>query len=453
MSKNWKPEIQTWPVTKLTGYARNTKHHNERQVNALAGSISAYGFVVPILADSQGIIIAGHCRVEAAKKLGMQEVPVIVADHLSEGEVRALRLADNRLNESPWDTDMLRFELKGLEDMGIDLSLAAFGDIPDITKFIEDGKIVDGLFDSPRHTGEEQPESLEVVEGEDDVPEVHEKLTWVKPGDLWTLGKHRLLCGDSTDPKNFERVLAGEKVDLIWTDPPYGVDMVAKNKMLNKATGQSSLTSPIHGDDLSVDKLEPIIRAVFCNINANLAHKSSYYVCSPQGGELGLMMMMMMQESGIQCRHMCIWVKNAPVFSMGRLDYDYQHEPILYGWSKKRVHEFHGNGPFTKSIWKVDREPNKLHPTMKPIALVENALLNSSLSGDVVMDPFGGGGSTLIAAEKHNRRARLIEIDPHYCGIILRRFAEFSGSDPVREDGAKLSELMEQDADRVSDSR
>jgi DNA modification methylase len=181
-------------------------------------------------------------------------------------------------------------------------------------------------------------------------------------------------------------------------------------------------------DDIPVSELKPIIEAAFKNIESVLAKKSSYYVCSPQGGELGLMMMMM-QDAGLPCRHMIVWVKNAPVFSMGRLDYDYQHEPILYGWSKNRTHYFAGKGEFTKSVWSVSREPNKLHPTMKPISLIENAVMNSSDPGMLVIDFFLGSGSTLIACEKNNRRCFGMEIDPQYCQVILERWKGVTGKE------------------------
>lgn len=447
MSKNWKPEIQTWPVTKLTGYARNTKHHNERQVNALAGSISAYGFVVPILADSQGIIIAGHCRVEAAKKLGMQEVPVIVADHLSEGEVRALRLADNRLNESPWDTDMLRFELKGLEDMGIDLSLAAFGDIPDLTKFIEDGKIVDGLFDSPRHTGEEQPESLEVVEGEDDVPEVPEKLTWVKPGDLWTLGRHRLLCGDSTKRADVERLMGSERAQLWSSDPPYGIDFVA----IAKEKCQSQKYDDIENDDLQDEALKDFI---FSAIDASLP-----FMQKPFAFYMWHAMKMQAYFSqaaaaaaaaGILFHRQIIWEK--PQFVFGRGHYHWKHELCLMGWLKGHEPPFYGERN-QDTIWKIGRENDKIHPTQKPVEIFAIPIRNHLKTGEIVYEPFSGSGSNLIAAEKMGVRCFGMELSAHYCAVILRRWAEFTGNDPVRSDGTKLSELMEQDAGGVSDSR
>lgn len=237
------------------------------------------------------------------------------------------------------------------------------------------------------------------------------------------------MCGDSTSAEDVDRLMDGTKADMVFTDPPYGVSYENKcAEVFGQISGRK-----IENDNCSVADLKPIIEAAFKNIDRILAKQSVYYVCSPQGGELGLMMIMMMQESGIPCRHMIVWVKNAPVFSMGKLDYDYQHEPIMYGWSKNRTHQFFGKGSMTKSIWPVSREPNKLHPTMKPITLIENALLNSTETDMIVADLFGGSGSTMIAAEKTARRARLMEIDPQYVQVAIDRWRQYTGSDDVKK--------------------
>jgi DNA modification methylase len=222
-----------------------------------------------------------------------------------------------------------------------------------------------------------------------------------------------------------------QKADMIFMDPPYGVGYQEKNKMLKrngKSNGKRS-EEPISGDDGGKDAAKAIVGPAFKNASSSLKDGGAYYVCSPQGGELG-MIMMMMKEAGISCRHMIIWVKDSSVFSMGRLDYDYQHEPILYGW--KGSHTFHGAGEHKTSVWSVPRpKASKLHPTMKPIELVENAILNSSQRGEIVLDLFGGSGTTIIAAEQQQRKARLMEIDPAYVDVIKTRWEELTGKKAV----------------------
>lgn len=255
-----------------------------------------------------------------------------------------------------------------------------------------------------------------------------------KTGDLITLGNHRIVCGDSTKPDDVRLLMDGVKADMVFTDPPYGVGYEKKS---DEILGNGRKSSKISGDDLSREDLEKIISGAFKSIYENIKDDASYYITSPQGGELGLMMMMMMMmQAGIQCRHCLIWVKNSPVFSMGRLDYDYQHEPILYGWKKK--HHFFGKGAHTKSTWQINRpSESKLHPTMKPVELIENAVLNSTQKNMVVLDLFLGSGSTMIACEKTGRRCYGIEIDPVYCDVIVKRWAEYSGAKSILRNGKK----------------
>lgn len=222
-----------------------------------------------------------------------------------------------------------------------------------------------------------------------------------------------------------EKHLVREEVDMAFTDPPYGVSYEAKTKNI---VNQRKVPLKIENDDIPLSELKVVISKAFDGIDSVLADKSCYYICSPQGGSGMLMMMTMMQESRIPCRHMIVWVKNAPVFSMGRLDYDYRHEPILFGWSKNRVHrKSTGAGSMKSSVWEVAREQNRVHPTMKPIALMENAIINSCPTKGSVYDPFLGSGSTLIACEKTKRKCYGMEIDPHYVDVIVKRWEEYSG--------------------------
>lgn len=383
-------------------------------MSKIASSIRAFGFTNPILISPDNDIIAGHGRARAAAKLGLEHVPCIRLGHLTETERRAYVIADNRLAlNAGWDTVMLGLEIKELDAEQFDLDLLGFDETEIEALLNPELDPEDGLTDP------------------DAVPENVE--TRCKPGDLWTLGGHRLLCGDSTDVLQVERLMGGEKADMVFTDPPYGVSYEKKcNEIANQS--KTRKTSKIAADDMSVDDLKEVIQAAFNNINVVLADKSSYYICSPQGGELGLMMMMMMQEADIPCRHMIIWAKNAPVFSMGRLDYDYQHEPILFGWSPKRTHyKSTQDGQWKSSVWSCAREPNKVHPTMKPVDLPTNAITNSCPRSGRVLDLFGGSGSTMIACEKTGRHGYTMEIDPFYCDVILTRWEQFTGKTAILE--------------------
>jgi len=399
-------------LVQLLPYARNSRTHSDEQVAQIAASIKEFGFTNPVLIDSDNGIIAGHGRVKAAARLNYESVPCVRLGHLTPTARRAYVIADNRLAlNAGWDTSMLSLELKDLKADEFDLDLLGF----------ESGE-VEALLNP-----EVPPE-----EGHTDPDEVPDEVeTRCKPGDVWILGEHRLLCGDSTNVQHVERLMGGEKADMVFTDPPYGVSYENKcNEIANQS--KTRKISKITGDDLSLDDLKDVIQAAFNNINIVLADKSSYYICLPQGGELGMMMMMMMQESNIPCRHMIIWVKNAPTFSMGRLDYDYQHEPILYGWSPNRTHnKSTREGQWNSSTWTCSREPNKVHPTMKPVDLMVNAIANSCPSNGRVLDLFLGSGSTLIACQKTGRRCFGMEIDPHYCDVILKRWENFTGKTAV----------------------
>jgi len=274
-----------------------------------------------------------------------------------------------------------------------------------------------------------------------------------KRGEVYICGEHRLMCGDSTSAADVTRLMDGEKADMVFTDPPYGVAIGDKNAAIVAANGGNSITKNIIGDTLKTDELYKMLVAAMTNLRKSCADNCSYYVSSPQGGELGLMMMMMMmRDAGLEVRHMLVWVKSSACFSLGRLDYDYKHEPIFYTWTKS--HDFHGDYSTsviddTKPLEKMSKSELKelchalqqqretsviycdkpakseLHPTMKPVALVGRFMRNSSRRGQIVADFFGGSGTTMIAAESLGRKARLMELDPHYCDVIRKRWAEF----------------------------
>ena len=256
---------------------------------------------------------------------------------------------------------------------------------------------------------------------DDDIDDNTEQIT--KYGDLWELGRHRLLCGDSTKAEDVERLMNGCKADMVFTDPPYGVSYSEKNKFLNKYQEGNRIQTEIKNDNLNIKNFESdLILPAFVNIYNISADYSSYYITVPQGGYLLFTIMSIMEKSKLSLHQMLIWNKNNHV--LGRSDYNYKHEPILYGWAKK--HKFYGNGSQIFSVWNFDKPiKSDLHPTMKPVALIENAILNSSITGNIVSDLFLGSGSTLIACEKTNRICYGMELDEYYCDIIVKRYCDW----------------------------
>lgn len=403
-----KTKIQWRPIDDVIPYPNNPRH-NDDAVEYVANSIKEFGWQQPIVVDANGAIIAGHTRHKAAKLLGMDTVPVVVADNLTPAQVNAYRLADNKTSEAAtWDMEALSVELEGLE---IDFDMTDFGF--DMTEF---------SFSS---------EHVEVVE--DKVPEGNDVPTVCERGDVWILGDHRLMCGDSSSKDDISILVAGGgSPTMVFTDPPYGVAIGDKNKMLESVQKSGRITENIIGDTLSTEELYDLLVKCFTNLREVCDESCSYYVSSPQGGEIGLMMMMMMRDAGLPVRHNLIWAKNSATFSMGRLDYDYKHEPIFYTWTKR--HNFYGENQNTLLEFDKPRA-NKLHPTMKPVALVARLMENSSRPDDTVMDIFGGSGTTLIAAEQLGRKCLMMELDPHYCDVIIARWEELTGRKAVKDNG------------------
>ena len=401
----------------LTPYEKNSRTHSPQQIDQIVNSIKEFGFTNPVLIDGKNGIIAGHARVEASKKIGMKEIPCIRLANLSNAQKKAYIIADNKLAlNAGWDDNALKIEFTELKDLDFDLSLTGFdnGEIDQI--LIGNGK--EGLTD------------------QDAVPEVgDEPIT--KEGDLWVLGDHRLICGDSTNIEHVNRLMAGQKADIVFTDPPYGVSIGEKNRFLQTFQKSGRNTTDIVSDDMKPEELkDKILIPAFVNLRSILADNATVFLTAPQGGELG-MMMMMMKEAGLPVRHVLIWKKNSPTFSMGRLDYDYQHEPILLTWGKK--HEYYGAGQHRTSVWEIDKPTSsKEHPTMKPVELYVNAYLNNSKAGDIAYEPFSGSGTAFIASEKVGRKCRGIEISPHYCDVIIKRWEEFTGKKAVLETAREL---------------
>ena len=396
-------KIEQWPTARLLPYARNARTHSEDQVAQIAASIAEFGFTNPILAGSDGIIVAGHGRLAAAQKLGLEIVPVVVLDHLTPTQRRALVIADNRIAENAgWDLDVLRVELEALQLEGFDLDITGF-DADALADLLAD--------DEPDNEGQT---------GEDAVPEVAETPI-SRPGDVWIMGQHRLLCGDATVVESYDRLMQGDEADMVFTDPPYNVNYAnsAKDKMRGKDRA-------ILNDNLGEGFYDFLLAA----LTPTVAHCRGAIYVAMSSSELDTLQSAF-RAAGGHCSTFIIWAKNT--FTLGRADYQRQYEPILYGWPEGAQRHWCGDRD-QGDVWSIKKpQKNDLHPTMKPVELVERAIRNSSRPGNVVLDPFGGSGTTLIAAEKSGRIARLIELDPKYVDVIVRRWEEFTGKQAIRE--------------------
>ncbi len=394
-------QIEYRPVDLLIPYARNAKQHSDAQVAQIAASIREFGWGTPILVDGSNNVIAGHGRLLAARKLGMSEVPVVPMDHLTDTQRRALILADNKIGENAnWDDELLGLELSELSDAGFNLEL---------TGFTEDEW--EALI-----AGEET--NKEGLTDEDEVPEVPENPI-SKPDDLWLLGEHKLLCGDATKADAYKALLGDELVDMSFTDPPYNVNYAntAKDKLRGKHR-------PILNDNLG-ENFQAFLEAACQNVLT--VTKGAVYIAM-SSSELDTLQSAF-RSAGGKWSTFIIWAKNT--FTLGRADYQRQYEPILYGWKEGTDHYWCGARD-QGDVWQIKKPvKNDLHPTMKPVELVERAVRNSSKTRDIVLDPFGGSGSTLIACEKAGRRARLIEMDPKYCDVIVSRWESFSGKQAI----------------------
>jgi DNA modification methylase len=397
-------KIETWPIERLIPYARNARSHSEAQVAQIAASIAEFGFNNPVLVGADGGIIAGHARVLAARKLGFMGIPIIVLGHLTENQKRAFVLADNKLAlNAGWDFEMLRLELEALAAQNYDLRLTGFDEL-------ELAEVM-----AQKATGSLDPDAVPELESE----------PVSRLGDMWTLGKHRLLCGDGTCGDELARVLDGKPCQLVFTDPPYNVDYRGKRPDKMK---------------LANDNLGPEF-AAFLRLacDAILAvSQGAVYICM-SSSELATLQSAFCDAGG-HWSTWIIWAKNT--FTLGRSDYQRQYEPILYGWREGAKHYWCGDRN-QSDVWLVDKPVrNDLHPTMKPVDLVGRAIRNSSRHGAVVLDPFGGAGSTMISCENLDRKARLIEIDPRYVDVTVRRWQSYTGSKAFLEsDGRSFEEI------------
>ena len=380
--------VERRPVSALLPYIRNARTHSDEQVAQIAASIREWGWTMPVLIDEAGTIIAGHGRVLAAQRLGLAEIPVMVATGWSEAKRRAYVIADNKLAlNAGWDEELLSLEIGDLKGLEVDLRLTGFGEI-ELVK-LQLGTDDDG---DPDEAPEPPVDPISRL------------------GDLWICGEHRVLCGDATVRADVEKLLDGELADMAFTDPPYNVNYAnsAKDKLRGK-------NRPILNDALG-EGFEALLQAASANMLA--VTKGGIYICM-SSSELDTLQKAF-REAGGKWSTFVIWAKNT--FTLGRADYQRQYEPILYGWKDGADHYWCGARD-QGDVWLFDKpHKNDLHPTMKPVALVERAIRNSSKSRDIVLDLFGGSGTTLIAAERTGRRARLLELDPRYVDVIVQRW-------------------------------
>ena len=408
---------ENYPVDKLIPYARNSRTHNDEQVAQIVASIKEFGFTNPILIGADDVIIAGHGRLLAAQRMGLKEVPIVRLPHLTETQRRALVIADNKIAlNAGWDEEMLALEMKELGDMDFDLDLLGFS--LDELKELE-------AFGEPEPSGNAD---------EDEVPEVPEEAV-TKSGDMWILGEHRLLCGDTTMVDDLKKLMADDTADMIFTDPPYNVNYGATMKDSLRYHAGTLGGRKIMNDNLG-DGFAQFLTDSLSNLM--MFNKGAAYVCM-SSSEFHTLYSAFVSAGG-KWSTFIIWAKNT--FTLGRADYQRQYEPILYGWSADKKHYWCGDRD-QSDVWEYNKPVrNDLHPTMKPVELVERAINNSSKVGDIVLDGFGGSGSTLIAAEKTRRKARLMELDPKFCDVIVRRWEEYTGKKAeLLQDNAESSDI------------
>lgn len=400
--------IEQVKIDKLIPYAKNSRTHSDAQVAQIAASIKEFGFVNPVLIDEAGGIIAGHGRVMAARKLGIDEVPCIRLAHLNENQKRAYVIADNKLAlNAGWDEEMLKLEIKDLELAEFDISLLGF-----------DAEELENILD--------EPETTEGLTEDDKVPEISEQPITAL-GDIWVMGKHRLMCGDSTSIDAFDALMAKQQADMIFTDPPYGMSY-------DGGRGKKQF-GMIKNDDAQGADLIALIRDALATAKASCKEGASAYVCFPWRTYAEFEEAM--QSCGMDVNSCIVWDKKS--IGLGHQDYRPQHEFIFYS----KGGQFYGDRS-QSDVWYMSRGNTGayVHPTQKPVELVEKAINNSSKKGDAVIDCFGGSGSTLIACEKTGRNARLMELDPKYCDVIVKRWQEFTGKNAIHEASNKTYNEM-----------
>lgn len=409
---------KTLPIDRLTEFQGNLKRLSKQNREKLIGSICERGFIAPIFVwDDQGEyrLLDGHQRLktllwmrENGWDIPMLPVDIIEAENEQDAKKKLLAIT----------SQYGEFDLDGFIEFTSDI------EIDDTIR------LTDGEFDIQIR------EDVAVSEQDNEMPkepadELQEKWN-VQLGDVWECGDHIIACGSSDDEGLVSKLLADKKPCVCFTDPPYGVSIGDKNNLLNSKQKSGRVTTNIENDTLDPCELKKLLVGVFTKAKKHCSDDCSFFVCSPQGGELGLVMMTMMKEAGLNVRHVLMWKKNSPTFSLGRLDYDYAHEPILFTWGKK--HKKIMGGSMRTSVWEVDKPRScDMHPTMKPVELYVNAYLNNSEEGDYAYEPFSGSGTALLAGEKTKRKVVAIELDPKYVSVALERWSVLTGKMPKKQ--------------------
>ena len=384
-------EMQLIATEKLIPYVNNARTHSAEQINKLRSSLREFGFINPVIIDRDFNVIAGHGRIEAAKAEGISEVPCVFADYLTPAQKKAYILADNRMAmDAGWDEELLRVEIEALQAESFDVGLTGFDESEIADLFETDSEVKDDGFD---------------VDAELEKPKV------TKSGDLWLLGNHRLLCGDSTKEETYTLLMDGKKANLVVTDPPYNVNYEGS-------------AGKIKNDNMENGRFYQFLLDAFTCMEKVMENDASIYVF--HADTEGLNFRKAFAEAGFYLSGTCIWKKQSLV--LGRSPYQWQHEPVLFGWKKKGRHQWY-TGRKESTIWEFDKpKKNGDHPTMKPVPLVAYPIKNSSMSNCIVLDPFSGSGSTLIACEQTDRVCHTIELDEKFCDVIVKRYIEQAGT-------------------------
>ncbi len=390
---NTTTDMQLVAVGKLIPYVNNARTHSPEQLTKLRSSLREFGFINPVIIDREFNVIAGHGRIAAAKEEGMEEVPCVFVDYLTEAQKKAYILADNRMAlDAGWDEELLRIEIESLQGADFDVSLTGFGEdeLADLFAGDEEKDVKDDGFD---------------------LSAALEKAAFVERGDIWTVGRHRLVCGDATSAEDVAALMDGKKANLIVTDPPYNV-------AFRSGSGLS-----IQNDSMENGEFYTFLYNSFSQMAAHLEKGGAAYVF--HADTEGLNFRKAFVDAGFHLAGVCIWVKNSLV--LGRSDYQWQHEPVLYGFLKNGKHPWYSDRKQT-TIWNYDKpKRNKNHPTSKPLDLLGYPIRNSSQENAIVLDTFGGSGSTMMACEQTNRICCMMELDEKYASVILRRYVEDTG--------------------------
>lgn len=403
-------EMKLVQTRDLVPYVNNARTHSDAQVNKLRASLREFGFVNPVIIDRDNNVIAGHGRIQAAIAEGIDEVPCVYADHLSDAQKKAYILADNRMAlDAGWDEEMLKVEIEALQAEAFDVALTGFDEQELADLFATDADAEDDGYDP---------------DGE------LERPAMTKRGDVWHLGRHALLCGDATDASDMALLMDGAPANLVVTDPPYNVNY-------------EGTAGTIRNDHMEAGEFHDFLLAAFRNMEAAMADDASIYVF--HADTEGLNFRRAFAEAGFYLSGTCIWKKSSLV--LGRSPYQWQHEPCLFGWKAKGTHKWYADRKQT-TIWEFDRpRASAEHPTMKPVPLVAHPIKNSTSANAVVLDPFGGSGSTLVACEQTGRICRTMELDEKYCDVIVSRYADLAGGDEIHvtRDGVDipLANLLE----------